>query len=73
MYPVPRSQKSCARYEYQVPNRMFHKTLLTLMCHSAERADAPFTKVVVEGRLITGQNPDSARGVGEEVIKALGL
>lgn len=40
------------------------------------KADAPFAKKIVvaaEGRLITGQNPASARGVGEEVVKALGL
>lgn len=32
----------------------------------------PYTKhVVVDGRLITGQNPQSARGVGEALIKQL--
>lgn len=33
---------------------------------------APYTKnVVVDGQLITGQNPQSARGVGEALIQAL--
>lgn len=30
-------------------------------------------KVVVEGKLITGQNPGSATGVGEAIAKALGV
>ncbi|KAI9712786.1 MAG: hypothetical protein M1820_001408 [Bogoriella megaspora] len=30
-------------------------------------------KVVVDGRLITGQNPASANGVGEAILKALGV
>jgi putative intracellular protease/amidase len=30
-------------------------------------------KVVVDGRLITGQNPASGKGVGEEIAKALGV
>lgn len=30
-------------------------------------------KVVVDGKLITGQNPASARGVGEAITKALGF
>lgn len=35
-------------------------------------AAAPYTKnVVVDGRLITGQNPQSAQGVGEALIDAL--
>lgn len=29
-------------------------------------------KVVVDGRIITGQNPASSKGVGEEIAKALG-
>ena len=29
-------------------------------------------KVVVDGRVITGQNPASARGVGEAIVKAIG-
>lgn len=29
-------------------------------------------KVVVDGNLITGQNPSSAHKVGEDIIKALG-
>jgi putative intracellular protease/amidase len=35
-------------------------------------ADKPFgTHVVTDGRLITGQNPASARAVGEAVVAAL--
>jgi len=30
-------------------------------------------KIVVEGKLITGQNPASATGVGEAIAKALGV
>ncbi|CAI6338040.1 unnamed protein product [Periconia digitata] len=38
------------------------------------KADAPWgEKVVVQGRLITGQNPASATGVGEAIAKALGV
>lgn len=38
-----------------------------------EKALLPFGRlVVVEGRLITGQNPASARGVGRAVVEALG-
>jgi putative intracellular protease/amidase len=37
-----------------------------------EKAMLPYTAHVVEdGRLITGQNPKSARGVGEAVVKQL--
>lgn len=36
------------------------------------KADAPWgAKVVVDGRLITGQNPASAAGIGEALVKAL--
>ncbi|KAK3935803.1 class I glutamine amidotransferase-like protein [Diplogelasinospora grovesii] len=36
------------------------------------KADEPWgPKVVVDGKLITGQNPASAKGVGEEIVKAL--
>ena len=36
-------------------------------------AKIPMTKhVVVDGKLITGQNPTSAAGVGEAVLEALG-
>lgn len=38
------------------------------------KADQPWgEKVVVSGRLITGQNPASATGVGEAIAKALGV
>lgn len=38
------------------------------------KADQPWAeKVVVQGRLITGQNPASATGVGEAIAKALGV
>ncbi len=38
------------------------------------KAEAPFAeKVVVDGRLVTGQNPASAKGVGQAIIKALAL
>jgi len=34
------------------------------------KADQPWEpKVVVDGRLVTGQNPASAKGVGEAVVK----
>jgi putative intracellular protease/amidase len=37
------------------------------------QADEPFqSKVVTDGKLITGQNPQSAKGVGEALAKALG-
>ncbi|KAF6810386.1 Glyoxalase 3-like protein 2 [Colletotrichum sojae] len=37
-------------------------------------ADAPWgEKVVVDGNVITGQNPASAHGVGEAIAKAIGL
>ncbi|KRM11184.1 type 1 glutamine amidotransferase domain-containing protein [Paucilactobacillus suebicus] len=39
---------------------------------ATHNASAPYTKnVVVDGRLITGQNPQSAEGVGEALIDAL--
>lgn len=39
-----------------------------------EKADQLYAeKVVVDGKLITGQNPASARGVGEAITKALGF
>ncbi|KAK2036844.1 DJ-1/PfpI family protein [Colletotrichum somersetense] len=39
-----------------------------------ETADAPWgEKVVVDGIVITGQNPASALGVGKAIVKALGL
>lgn len=38
-----------------------------------ELADAPWgEKVVVDGNIITGQNPASALGVGKAIVKALG-
>lgn len=38
------------------------------------KADQPWgEKVVVSGKLITGQNPASATGVGEAIAKALGI
>ncbi|KAG5917597.1 hypothetical protein E4U42_007185 [Claviceps africana] len=37
-------------------------------------ADQPWgEKVVVDGLLITGQNPASAKGVGEAILKAVGI
>jgi putative intracellular protease/amidase len=36
-----------------------------------EKADLWQSKVVVDGRLITGQNPASAKGVGEALVKSL--
>lgn len=37
-----------------------------------EKADEPWgEKVVVDGKLITGQNPASAKAVGEAIVKAL--
>ncbi|KAJ3203574.1 hypothetical protein HDU67_010105 [Dinochytrium kinnereticum] len=47
----------------------------TLVGHGGvfEKADAPFAPhVVVDGRLITGQNPASSAGLAEAVISALG-
>ncbi|KAG6006959.1 hypothetical protein E4U21_006578 [Claviceps maximensis] len=39
-----------------------------------QAADEPWgEKVVVDGLLITGQNPASAKGVGEAILKAIGL
>lgn len=35
-------------------------------------AEAWGAKVVVSGRIITGQNPASAKGVGEAILKAIG-
>lgn len=38
------------------------------------KADSPFAeKVVVEGKLITGQNPASSKGVARETLKAIGV
>ncbi|RXW25226.1 hypothetical protein EST38_g570 [Candolleomyces aberdarensis] len=37
-----------------------------------EKAEDWQPKVIVDGRLITGQNPASAHGVGEALLKALG-
>lgn len=37
------------------------------------KADKPWgEKVVVDGKLVTGQNPASAKGVGEAVVKLVG-
>jgi len=45
---------------------------LTYLGGKFEKADEPWApKVVVDGRLITGQNPASATGVGEALLKAL--
>jgi putative intracellular protease/amidase len=35
------------------------------------KADIQEKKVAVDGRLVTGQNPASAQGVGEELLKAI--
>lgn len=38
------------------------------------KADQPWgEKVVTDGKLISGQNPNSAKGVGEAIIQSLGL
>ncbi|KAG7097017.1 hypothetical protein E1B28_004410 [Marasmius oreades] len=38
---------------------------------SYEKADEPWgAKIVVDGNLITGQNPNSAKGVGEAILSA---
>jgi putative intracellular protease/amidase len=38
------------------------------------KAEKPFgEKLVVDGKLITGQNPASAKAVGEAIIKGLNL
>lgn len=38
-----------------------------------ERSSLPFTsKVVVDGRLVTGQNPQSAKATAEQVAALLG-
>ena len=38
------------------------------------KADEPWgAKVVTDGKLITGQNPASAKGVGEAILAALGI
>ncbi|KFH42099.1 chaperone protein-like protein [Hapsidospora chrysogenum ATCC 11550] len=38
------------------------------------KADEPWgAKVVTDGKLITGQNPASAKGVGEAILEALGI
>lgn len=45
----------------------------TLVARGAIHETAPnfAAKVVVDGRLVTGQNPASARGVGEAIVAAL--
>jgi putative intracellular protease/amidase len=45
-----------------------------LVARGAEHLPAPnfAEQVVVDGRLVTGQNPASARGVAEQVVKLLG-
>lgn len=45
-----------------------------LIEHGAKHHEAPnwAENVIVDGRLITGQNPASARGVGVALVKALG-
>lgn len=40
--------------------------------HQYDKALVPFVKHVVEdGRLVTGQNPNSAKGVAERVVALL--
>ena len=40
----------------------------------SKSADGPLgEKVIVDGKLITGQSPASAYGVGNELSKALGI
>lgn len=36
-----------------------------------QRSDAWSSCVVIDGNIITGQNPASAQGVGEAILKAL--
>ncbi len=45
-----------------------------LAARGAEHVPAPnfAEQVIVDGRLVTGQNPASARGVAEQVVKLLG-
>lgn len=38
-----------------------------------EKAEPLAEKVIADGQIITGQNPASSKGVGEELAKALGL
>ena len=48
--------------------RFREETNLTL-CGTGGRIYARGEKVVVDGRLVTGQNPASAKGVGEAVVE----
>lgn len=42
-------------------------------CEFVKGSEAWASNVVVDGKLITGQNPNSAQGVGEALAKALGI
>lgn len=45
---------------------------LRKVCGNFVAADEPWAeKVVVDGKLITGQNPASAKGVGEAIVQAM--
>jgi putative intracellular protease/amidase len=46
-------------------------SLRTLGKKTVSQLNMPQAHVVVSGNLITGQNPTSAKGVGEAILKAL--
>ena len=65
------TEEKLARRTEEVPYSLEEK--LTEQAAEYTTAKVPMTKhVVVDGKLITGQNPTSAAGVGEAVVEALG-
>ena len=66
-----RTEEKLARRTEEVPFSLEEK--LRNQAGEYTTAKVPMTKhVVVDGKLITGQNPTSAVGVGEAVVEALG-
>jgi putative intracellular protease/amidase len=62
-------EESAVKLEKVVPFSLQDKLVERGAKHqAAPKFDA---KVVVDGRLVTGQNPASATGVGEEMVKLL--
>ena len=65
------TEEKLARRTEEVPYSLEDK--LSEQAAEYTTAKVPMTKhVVVDGKLITGQNPTSAAGVGEAVVEALG-
>lgn len=65
------TEEKLARRTEEVPYSLEDK--LREQAGEYTTAKVPMTKhVVVDGKLITGQNPTSAAGVGEAVVEALG-